>query len=78
MLDAGLGLARGVVALPHARRRLKLDDALRVRLIAQRFAPARAFALDEGARVWCEGRRVEVHTARVLLFDGHVMDVGPA
>ncbi|MFO0931760.1 MAG: Type 1 glutamine amidotransferase-like domain-containing protein [Planctomycetota bacterium] len=78
VLDAGLGLARGVVALPHARRRLRLDDRVRVRLIAQRFAPARAFALDEGARVWCEGRRVEVHTARVLLFDGHVMDVGPA
>lgn len=78
VLDAGLGLVRGVVSLPHARRRLRLDDAERVRLLSRRFAPARAFALDEGARVWCEGRRVEVHTARVLLHDGRVLEVGPA
>lgn len=75
VLDAGLGLARGVVALPDARRRLRLADPQRVALLARRFAPARPIALDLGARVWCVGRRVEVHTARVLLHDGHVVDV---
>jgi hypothetical protein len=49
ILEAGLGLAPEVVALPHARRRLRLHDPLRVRLFARRFAPDRALALDDGA-----------------------------
>ncbi len=48
----GLGRAPGLVALPHARHRLDLDDAARVELLARRFAPARCVAMDEGA--WLE------------------------
>lgn len=44
----GLGLAPGVVALPHARNRLQLDDAARVSLLARRFAPDMLVALDDG------------------------------
>jgi hypothetical protein len=47
----GLGLARGVVPLPHARRRLHLDDRDRMAVLAQRFAPARLVVLDDGARL---------------------------
>jgi len=47
----GLGLAPGLVALPHARRRLDLDDPDRVELLARRFAPATCAAMDEGARL---------------------------
>jgi len=50
VLDVGLGLARGVVALPHATRRLALDDAPRMALFAQRFSPALCVALDPYAR----------------------------
>ena len=45
----GLGLCRGVVPLPHARRRLRLDDALRVGMLARRFAPLRCVAMDDGS-----------------------------
>ena len=48
LLGAGLGLAPGVVVLPHARRRLDLADPVRVALMARRFAPARCVPLDVG------------------------------
>lgn len=49
VLELGLGLFPDVVALPHARRRLRLGDSVRVALFARRFAPSRCIALDEGA-----------------------------
>jgi hypothetical protein len=55
VLDAGLGLVDGVVALPHAHRRLHLDDERRVALLARRFAPDACLALADGA--WLIDRR---------------------
>lgn len=56
VLDAGLGLLPDLVPLPHAKRRLRLDDPIRISLFARRFAPALCVALDEGSRVdWREG-----------------------
>jgi hypothetical protein len=49
VLEVGLGLARDLVPLPHARRRLDLDDPERVALFAQRFAPAACIPMNEGA-----------------------------
>ena len=49
VLDEGLAIVKGVVPLPHAKRRLKLDDPVRVSLLARRFAPALCAALDDGA-----------------------------
>jgi hypothetical protein len=51
VLESGLGLVRGVIPLPHARVRLRLDDPQRVARFAMRFAPARCVAMDEGARL---------------------------
>lgn len=51
LLGRGLGLASGVVPLPHARHRLRLDDAARVALLARRLAPATSVALDYGGRI---------------------------
>ncbi len=51
VLEVGLGLCRGVIALPHARTRLRLDDAARVSRFARRWAPDRCLALDDGARL---------------------------
>ncbi len=48
VLANGLGLCTGVVALPHARRRLLLDDGQRVSLLARRFDPALCATLDAG------------------------------
>lgn len=47
VLGRGLGLMPNVVVLPHARRRLLLDDAQRISLFARRFLPRRCVALDE-------------------------------
>jgi len=71
LLGAGLGLVREVVALPHARRRLHLDDPLRVRLFARRFAPDRSLALDDGAfLIFDDGAPVRGQGVRRLLDDG--------
>ncbi|MCA1824632.1 MAG: hypothetical protein ABR520_06380 [Mycobacteriales bacterium] len=51
VLDAGLSLVHGIVPLPHARRRLLIDDHVRMAVLAQRFAPAACVPLDQGARV---------------------------
>jgi hypothetical protein len=57
VLDSGLGLCRGVVPLPHARERLRLNDPHRVALFAKRFAPAECVVLEGAARLeWDEGR----------------------
>jgi hypothetical protein len=49
LLDRGFGLVKGVVLLPHARQRLRLDDPRRVGLLATRFAPAVCLGLENGA-----------------------------
>jgi hypothetical protein len=54
VLDTALGLARGLVVLPHPRLRLRLDDTERVAMLARRFAPAACVAMDHGARITLE------------------------
>jgi hypothetical protein len=57
VLDVGLGLAPGLVALPHATARLDLADTARTALFAQRFAPATCVTLDPYARARWDGVR---------------------
>jgi hypothetical protein len=52
LLDHGLGFVPGVVFYPHARRRLRLQDANRIARLARRFAPAESLGLENGA--WLE------------------------
>ena len=47
VLGAGFALMPGVVVLPHARRRLLLDDRSRISLFARRFLPRTCVTLDE-------------------------------
>ncbi len=72
VLDAGLGFVHGVVALPHARRRLQLRDAARASVLARRFAPARCLVLDDGVRVDVEADGALPAGARVLTPDGAI------
>lgn len=51
VLEVGLGFAPGIVPLPHARKRLRLEDRERVGLFAARFAPALCVPMNEGARL---------------------------
>jgi hypothetical protein len=56
LLDRGLGLAKGLVLFPHARRRLDLDDPVRLQIMALRFAPARCVTLDDRACLLFDGQ----------------------
>lgn len=55
--EIGLGLAPGVVPMPHARHRLRLDDPMRVAAAALRFAPATCVPMDEHAQAAWDGTR---------------------
>ena len=71
LLESGLGLHRGLIALPHADQRLRLDDPIRVSLFARRFHTSLCVALDAGAVVHWDG--TNWHTAlaaRALTQDG--------
>ncbi len=57
LLEAGLGVCPDVVPLPHASRRLKLEDAPRVALFARRFGDALCVALDARTRLDWDGVR---------------------
>ena len=72
VFSAGLSLCDGIVAFPHARRRLRLSDPLRVMLLARRFAPATCVLLDDGARLDCRDDGCCPPGTRVLTADGRV------
>ena len=72
ILDAGLGLVRGIVVLPEPRLRLHLDDASRVGEMAQRYAPARCIAMDHGAKLFIDDGRIVKATAQQLTTGGAV------
>lgn len=79
VLDAGLGLVPGLVALPHASRRLLLDDVHRMRQFAQRFSPAVCVCLDPRSRVGWDGNEWSAGpgTQQVGL-DGHLHGMAAA
>lgn len=52
----GLGLVPGVVALPDASHRLRLDEPQRMRRLSLRVAPLRCAVLDRGDRVEWDGK----------------------
>jgi hypothetical protein len=71
LLERGLGIVGGLVALPHARQRLLLDDGERVARFARRFAPAACIAMDEGSVLRFEpGGSVADEAVHVLQPDG--------
>ena len=78
ILDSGVGLVRSVLPFPHARRRLHLDDPIRVSLMARRFAPLRCVAMDEGALLHRhEGRWSADEATRQLSVSGNLTGFSP-
>ena len=68
--DRGIPRVRDVVAMPHARRRLRLDDPVHARVFVHRFAPAACLLLDDGTSVEIGDDGVVPEDARVLTETG--------
>ncbi len=68
----GFGLAPGVFVLPHARQRLKLDDAARMKRLADRLAPSRGALLEAGARLSWDGARWQGNLTLEVAGSGEV------
>jgi hypothetical protein len=77
LYDRGLGRLPGTIVLPHARRRLRLDDHAALSVLARRFPDHRLVLLDDGAQLRFEtGGAVAPAHARVLTFEGTIEQVG--
>jgi hypothetical protein len=74
----GLGVVRGVVPLPHLRRRLRVDDPVRMSVLARRFAPACCVVLDDGVRLALSPDVRPPPGARVVTADGQITEAGAA
>jgi hypothetical protein len=70
----GIGVVRDLVPLPHMRRRLRVDDPVRMSVLARRFEPARCVVLDDGARVPLTPEGGLPADARVVSSDGRVTE----
>ena len=70
--DEGLGMITGAVFLPHARRRLQIDDLTRMSVLASRLAPAVCVVLDDGTRIDLTADGGLPDEARVIGADGRI------
>ena len=73
VLDAGLGLAPGVIALPQPEQRLHLDQQARLDRTVRRFAPDRCLLLPSRSWAALRGRELEASdgVSALLLGGGH-------
>jgi hypothetical protein len=78
VLGEGLGVIRDLVLLPHARRRLRVDDQVRMSVLARRFDPAACLVLDDELRVDLTADGHLPPDARVIAADGRVTSVDAA
>jgi len=76
--DEGIGVLEGAVFLPHARRRLMVDDLTRMSTLATRFAPATCVVLDDGQRLELGTDGELPAAARVIDEDGRIRSRGAA
>jgi hypothetical protein len=77
VFEHGFGACRDVVAIPHAKPRLQLDDTARVARFAKRFSPDQCLALDDEAWIatGAFGWRASPPTRR-LTIEGSVVAEG--
>jgi hypothetical protein len=75
VFDRGLGRVTGVVALPHARRRLRLDDPDRCAVMARRFTDQHCVLLDDGTALELTEDGGLPLGARILGIDGAIHEM---
>lgn len=72
VLDAGFGLAPGLVVLPDPLRRIRMDDTLGIARFAQRMAPSTCVAMGQGAQVALDQGRILRASADRLTTSGEI------
>lgn len=72
VLDAGFGIAQGVVVLPDPKRRVNFDAHAGIQRFARRMAPATAVAMDAGSRLVFEHGKLVLAAATRLSTTGDV------
>jgi hypothetical protein len=75
LYDRGLARVAGVVALPHARTRLRLDDRGRSSILARRFGDRHCLLLDEGVVLDVTADGALPGGSRVLGVDGAIHEL---
>ena len=75
VIDRGLGRVKGLVALPHARRRLRLDDRDRCAVMARRFTDQHCVLLDDGTALELTADGGLPLGARILGIDGAIHEM---
>lgn len=79
VFEEGLRAYHGVLPLPHAKRRLRLHDRMRVSLMARRFPADQVVALDPLTRMDWDGRRWVGDAGTLRLTDrGILVQAGAA
>jgi hypothetical protein len=58
VLDAGLGIVKNVIPLPHAKSRLDWSNRNRMALFSRRFSPAKCCTLDSGSMIRLDNSRM--------------------
>jgi hypothetical protein len=76
VLAPGLALIGGIVALPHARARLLIDDVDRMAVFARRFAPARCVVLESDTRFTVDAVDSLPDGVRFVADDGRIRTLG--
>ncbi len=72
LLDAGLGIVRRRVLLPHAHTRLDWRNRRRMALFSRRFSPAVCCTLDNGSMIQLENERVVASKeSSIVMRTGH-------
>lgn len=71
LMGEGIGLLHDIVPLPDARRRLRVNDPVRMSVLARRFEPSRCLVLDDGVRVRLTDGALPAE-ARVVDRDGRI------
>jgi hypothetical protein len=70
--DRGVARVEHVIALPHARRRIQLDDRVHMQVFVKRFEGYACLLLDDGAKVAVGPDGALPPGARVIRADGTI------
>ena len=68
VMDAGLGIMKKIIPLPHAKTRLDWSMQNRMALFSRRFAPAKCCTLDSGSMIRLEDNRVTRATQSSIIM----------